>query len=104
MDTDWFAVDRCGHVALFTSGDSGRMPVGAVIHSGPAGGDAELVEMIFGSAPAGQNSDAAAGLFRYRPESGGFPGPGFRPGEAGLLVELSGAREAKRPNLRFPRL
>jgi hypothetical protein len=29
MDTEWYAVDRDGHVALFESGEAGAMPVGA---------------------------------------------------------------------------
>jgi hypothetical protein len=30
MDTDWFAVDECGHVALCTSGEAGAVPEAAV--------------------------------------------------------------------------
>jgi hypothetical protein len=29
MDTEWYAVDRDGHVALFDSGEAGAMPIGA---------------------------------------------------------------------------
>jgi hypothetical protein len=29
MDTTWYAVDRCGHVALFASGEEGAVPEGA---------------------------------------------------------------------------
>ena len=29
MDTDWFAVDKDGHVAVFASGEAGAVPVAA---------------------------------------------------------------------------
>jgi hypothetical protein len=29
MDTEWYAVDRDGHVALFETGEAGAMPIGA---------------------------------------------------------------------------
>ena len=29
MDTEWFAVDKCGHVAVFHSGEEGAVPEGA---------------------------------------------------------------------------
>lgn len=37
MDTDWFAVDEDGHVALFVSGEPGAVPERGIVWCGPGG-------------------------------------------------------------------
>jgi len=77
MDTDWFAVDKCGHVALFKSGEAGAVPLGASILSGPVGGDDQLAEKLFGPMTEEMEDDddleypdaAAAGVFEYEHET-----------------------------------
>ena len=76
MDTDWFAVDKCGHVALFRSGEAGAVPVEAVISLGPDGGDDEVREALFGKLSEEDEGDGdeiwpdakGAGLFDYEHE------------------------------------
>jgi hypothetical protein len=51
MDTDWFAVDRNGHVAHFDTGTDGAAPV----DTGYSGGDVfEVEDGVRGLAPAGE--------------------------------------------------
>jgi hypothetical protein len=77
MDTDWFAVDKCGHVALFSTGEAGAMPLGAKILIGPEGGDDQLSEKLFGPLTEEMEDDddleypdaAKAGIFRYQHET-----------------------------------
>ncbi|HVE41112.1 MAG TPA: hypothetical protein VNM14_14555 [Planctomycetota bacterium] len=77
MDTDWFAVDKCGHVALFRSGESGAVPVEARILIGPDGGDEKLGNALFGPLTEEMEEDddlvypdtAAHGVFEYEHET-----------------------------------
>ena len=46
MDTNWFAVDRDGHVACFDSGEAGAVPTQAIDESG---GESRLLESMLAS-------------------------------------------------------
>jgi hypothetical protein len=95
MDTDWFAVDKCGHVALFRSGESGAVPLEAAIFLGPDGGDDALGKAIFGKTIAEQEEmdewpdTGSAGLFNYEHETDNWiSGPYQRQGAPDKPVRL----------------
>ncbi len=71
MDTFWFAVDRDGHVAMFSTGETGAYPGGAARSNFP---DADILEAIrvslpaqgeSGAAPARQSAATRLGLFTF---------------------------------------
>jgi hypothetical protein len=80
MDTEWFAVDRDGQVALFFTGENGSMPTGA-----PAVKLGEVLRTLGGSAAAIENLDysydealpelARLGLHVYEDASEWLSGP-----------------------------
>jgi hypothetical protein len=94
MDTDWFAVDKCGHVAHFRSGEAGAVPRQAAISMGPDGGDDELNKAIFGeSADETEDDDwpnaAGSGVFAYEHETENWiAGPYQREGSPETPVRL----------------
>jgi hypothetical protein len=82
MDTEWFAVDRDGHVALFSTGEAGSMPLAA-----GAGGEGAVDDMLraLGSKQTQEGLDydeaavgrelARLGLHVYQDASDFFSGP-----------------------------
>jgi hypothetical protein len=115
MDTDWFAVDRCGHVALFRSGEAGAVPEHAPVHMGPDGGDDALSEELFGTPPEDPADDApdwpdaaAAGVIEYEHETENWiSGPYARigkPEKPARLEDLPESSEKKLGTFRFANL
>lgn len=70
MDTDWFAIDELGHVAMFDSGPVGPVPEAAARHcpTGSSFGD-ELLPLL-DDVEAGVLSYDAADIFAAPPPSG----------------------------------
>jgi hypothetical protein len=83
MDTEWFAVDRDGQVALFFTGENGSMPKGA-----PAANMGEVLRALGGSAAAIEALDYTfadailefdrLGIHVYEDASDWFSGPYVR--------------------------
>src|SRR5262245_47215886 len=66
MDTEWFAVDRDGHVALFISGENGPVPLsvperGTNIHDVPHRDVLDVLRSLTGK-PRTPEEEAAHGL------------------------------------------
>jgi hypothetical protein len=83
MDTEWFAVDRDGQVALFFTGENGPLPAGAAAADlGEAlralGGSAEAVEALHDSFEDAILEFARLGIHVYDDASDWFSGPYVR--------------------------
>lgn len=104
MDTEWFAVDRCGHVALFQSGEAGAMPLSASVLTGPDGGDEELAKRLFGQENADDEHEypdtERIGFFRFEHETENWiSGPYLRLGTPSRPVRLEDLPAALREQI-----
>lgn len=64
MDTEWFAVDANGHVAIFDTGEDGALPIAAA----NLGGDATAAHQLV------QDEERPLALFCYARDHGDDPG------------------------------